>query len=73
MTTLRRLRQHRGWTLKELARRSGIHYVTVARIETGVIDPRMSTVWKLGKALKATMCELVEDYHPPNQKEVQWD
>ncbi len=68
MTTLRRLRQHRGWTLQELAQRAGIHYVTLARIETGVIDPRMSTVWKIGKALKATMSELVEGYQPPSTK-----
>jgi transcriptional regulator with XRE-family HTH domain len=30
-------RRRQGWTQRELARRSGINYVTISRIETGVI------------------------------------
>jgi predicted transcriptional regulator len=42
-----------------LARISGVHYVSLARLEAGLLDPRLSTLRKLSKALKVTITELV--------------
>jgi DNA-binding XRE family transcriptional regulator len=51
-------------TLAELAKRSGVHLVTLARIESGKYDPRLSTVLKIAKALKVKVSDLVEGSQP---------
>ena len=56
---MRQLREHRGLSLRRLARISGVHYVSLARLEAGLLDPRLSTLRKLAKALKVTITELV--------------
>ncbi len=48
---LRAAREARGWTLAELARRSGVHKSTVSRLERGEIEPSLRTVEKLEAAL----------------------
>jgi transcriptional regulator with XRE-family HTH domain len=49
---LRRLRGRRVWTLQDLAARSGVHYTTIARIETNrEYKPHATTIRKLAKAL----------------------
>lgn len=44
----------RGWTQKELARRSGVRLETISRIETGKHIARRETLLKLDRALAAT-------------------
>ena len=44
---LLRARKRAGLSQRELAARAGVPQSTVARIETGVIDPRYSTVERL--------------------------
>jgi DNA-binding Xre family transcriptional regulator len=39
---------------------SGVHYVAVARLEAGKLDPRLSTLMKLCKALDVTLNDLVK-------------
>jgi len=56
---LREWRVLRGFSLRALATRSRVHYVTLAKIEAGLIDPRLSTLLKLCKALKINIAELV--------------
>ena|SRR5215216_392409 len=49
---LRRLRGRRVWTLQDLAEKSGVHYTTIARIETKrEYKPHPTTLRKLAKAL----------------------
>jgi transcriptional regulator with XRE-family HTH domain len=49
---VRRLRGRRVWTLQELAKKSGVHYTTIARIETNrEYKPHPTTIRKLAKAL----------------------
>lgn len=49
---LRRLRERRGWTAIELARRAGVTDDHIARIEKGhVRRPRASTLHQLASAL----------------------
>lgn len=45
--------------MRGLAELCGVHYVTLVRIENGLIDPRLSTLLKLTKALGITLAELV--------------
>lgn len=57
-----RLKQHRelkGLTVRGLAELSGIHYVTLVRLEHGQMDPKLSTLLKLTKALGISIAELV--------------
>ncbi|MFW9996984.1 MAG: CBS domain-containing protein [Candidatus Odinarchaeota archaeon] len=48
---LKRLRKEKKWTQEELAKHTSISQAHIAKIESGVTDPRLSTVNKLLKAL----------------------
>jgi len=60
---LKEWRKQRGLTLMALADKAGVHYVTLAEIEAGRADPRLSTLLKLCKALKINLVELVGKGH----------
>jgi predicted transcriptional regulator len=66
-----RLREHRerlDLTLRRLGKISGVHYVAVARLEAGRLDPRLSTLMKLCKALGVTLNDLVKQPKPKGAK-----
>ena len=48
---LRRIRLARFYSQAELARRSGVHAVTITRLETGATSPSTRTVRALAAAL----------------------
>lgn len=48
---LRRFRRQQGVTLKELARRSGVHWVTLSRFENGLADLGVRKLVRVGQAL----------------------
>ena len=48
---LREMRRTRGWTLRELGRRSGVSYSTIAKIEAGIRNPSDRTTQRLDSAL----------------------
>ncbi len=54
------IRMEKGLSQRALAKLSKISQVTIARIETGVYDPRLSTLRKLAKALKVKVRDLVD-------------
>jgi transcriptional regulator with XRE-family HTH domain len=58
---LRKARARRKLTQAELARRAGIHQVTVARLENGTHRPSMDTLQRLAKALRVKVAELLSD------------
>jgi transcriptional regulator with XRE-family HTH domain len=58
-TRLREWRKQRGLTLRKLGDLSGVHYVTLARLEAGRFDPQLSTILKLCKALRITPNQLI--------------
>jgi transcriptional regulator with XRE-family HTH domain len=58
-TRLREWRKRRGLTLRKLGELSGVHYVTLARLEAARFDPQISTVLKLCKALHITPNQLI--------------
>jgi predicted transcriptional regulator len=51
MVDLKRIRRSSGITQKELAQKAGVSQSLIARIEGGNIDPRLSTVQKIMRAL----------------------
>ncbi len=54
------IRMKKGLSQRALAKLSKISQVTIARIETGVYDPRLSTLRKLAKALKVKVRDLID-------------
>jgi len=56
---LRAIREGKGVSLRALKRVSGVAVATLARIEAGGYDPRLSTLKKLAKALGVTVAELI--------------
>ena len=59
MTRLRAIREGKGVSLRGLKKTAGVAVATLARIEAGGYDPRLSTLRKLAKALKVTVAELI--------------
>jgi len=54
---IRYLRKRAGLTQRELARRAGVSQSLIARIESGAIDPRLSTLRKILKVLEEVIKE----------------
>ena len=48
---LRHWRERRGYSVRELARRAGVGYVTIVRIENGHLSPTVAMLEKLAGAL----------------------
>jgi len=61
---LNALRKQRGLTQKQLANIADVHYVSLARLEAGRADPRLSTLRKLAKALRVSIADLVGESKP---------
>ena len=45
------LRKERGWTQQQLAEASGVHRITIVKLEASTLDPRVSTLSRLSLAL----------------------
>ncbi len=58
-TRLKNWREKRGLTVRKLGELSGVHYVSVVKMETGRLDPQLSTMLKLCTALGITLNQLV--------------
>lgn len=58
---VRGARQARGWTLDDLAARSGVSRRAVVNVEQGASSPSIDTLLKLARALGASLASLVED------------
>ncbi|NPA22845.1 MAG: helix-turn-helix domain-containing protein [Crenarchaeota archaeon] len=54
------LRKQRGLSLSELARLAGISKSTLSELESGKINPTVSTLWSIARALGVGFGELVE-------------
>jgi len=58
-TRLKEWREKRGLSLRKLGDLSGVHYVSLVKMEAGRVDPQLSTLLKLCKALRVTLSQLV--------------
>lgn len=61
---LRRLREERGYSVRELAQRAGVGFVTVSRIENGRMNPTVATLEKLAKGLGVHITDM---FAPPRR------
>jgi transcriptional regulator with XRE-family HTH domain len=60
MLRIRQLRERKGVSLRELARRSGLGVATLSRIESGAANPRLSTLLQLADVLGVFVGQLFE-------------
>lgn len=61
LTAGRRLRDHREslrLTLAEVSARSGVTIAQLSRIENGLADPRLTTLWRILDATGATLADI---------------
>ena len=72
MLRLQEWRKRRGLSLRKLGEISGVHYVSLARMEAGKIDPQLSTLLKLCVALDVCLNDLVTK-PGKTKKEGVWD
>jgi len=56
---LKALRDARGWTQADVAKRARVSPGYIARLETCRHDPKLSTLLKLAKALGVPLTELL--------------
>lgn len=59
MKSLRWLRKKRGFTIRGLALKSGVHYVSICRYETGKAEPSVRNLTRLAAALGCTVDDLI--------------
>jgi transcriptional regulator with XRE-family HTH domain len=59
MKRLRAMRTAQGLSLRALGDLSGVHYVSLAKMEAGKLDPRLSSVRRVAKALGVSVSELI--------------
>ncbi len=69
--TLRRARRRAGMTQRELASRAGVAQPTIARIERGRDDPRVSTFERLLRACHESLEALPESGAGIDRTEIQ--
>ena len=55
---LRQWRERRGYSVRELAKRAGVGFVTVSRIENGHLSPTVNMLEKLARALRVHISQM---------------
>jgi transcriptional regulator with XRE-family HTH domain len=63
--TLRAHRRARELSIGELAKRAGISKTLISRLEAGVGNPSVETLWRLAGALDVPLGMLIESEEPP--------
>jgi transcriptional regulator with XRE-family HTH domain len=59
--SIKRERLKRGWTQKELAKRSGVPFRTLLKVELGISkEPTIHTIYKIACAFNMTVNQLIE-------------
>jgi transcriptional regulator with XRE-family HTH domain len=58
-TRLQEWRKRRGLSLRQLGELSGVHFVSLAKLEAGTLDPQLSTLLKLCRTLHITPNQLL--------------
>lgn len=68
--TLRALRVGRGLSLSQLSREAGLSKTILSRIEGGVGNPSVETLWRLSRALAVPMGTLLADEEVPRARKI---
>jgi transcriptional regulator with XRE-family HTH domain len=61
--TVRVLRKNRGYSLDDLAQRSGVSRASLSQIETAKTNPTISILWKIAAALGVPFAQLLGESH----------
>ncbi len=61
ITSLKTARTALNWTQQVLAEKCGVSQVTIARMETGAMSPRLSTVSKIKTALHEAGVRIIDE------------
>lgn len=61
----RELRRARGWSLDQLAARSGVSRAALSTVETARTNPTIGLLWKVAAALGVPFAELLEEPRAP--------
>jgi transcriptional regulator with XRE-family HTH domain len=61
---IRRLREARGWSQEELARRCGRHFTYIGRVERGQQNATLGVLLEVASALGAPLSALLSEEHP---------
>lgn len=65
-TTLKRLRQQRGWSLSRLADETGVSKAMLGQIERHESSPTVATLWKIATGLNVPFSVfIVPEHHDP--------
>jgi transcriptional regulator with XRE-family HTH domain len=64
-TLLAALRADRGWSLQDLARRTGVSRSTLSRTERGDVSPTAAVLAKLATAYERPLASLIAEVEPP--------
>jgi transcriptional regulator with XRE-family HTH domain len=67
-TRLREWRQRRGYSLRGLAERAGVHFTTIVRIEQDGMSPTLALLEKLAAALGVRLRDLLPAEKPPRKR-----
>jgi transcriptional regulator with XRE-family HTH domain len=57
-TKIRKLREARGWTQRDLSTRTGIHAPTISQIENGIVQLWPGYAKRIAKALGVPVSEV---------------
>lgn len=57
---IRKLRYGMGISQEKLSERTGCHLNNIARIERGQVDPSLSMIYRISKALGVSISDLLE-------------
>lgn len=71
LVRLREWREHRGYSIRELANRARVSRMTVFRIEDRRVSPTVAVLEKLARALRIRVGDLFPEprpAHPPRRK-----
>lgn len=66
-TQLKKWREKKGLSVRKLGELAGVHYVSIVRMESGKLDPQLSTLLKLCEALDITLNQLIGVARKPQE------
>ncbi|MBL3285272.1 DNA-binding XRE family transcriptional regulator [Rickettsiales endosymbiont of Paramecium tredecaurelia] len=63
-STLKDLRNQRGWSLDVTSAKTGVSKAMLGQIERGESSPTIATLWKIASGLDVSFSSFVEDIEP---------